>query len=332
MGLAIVLFIGGIIIFAWLYLWSRQRQTLGNQPVMEQVLQDVPSASVHDAVLVSREHGQLIYVNERARNWLGMNGAMPNLEYIARQAQPADSFLDLFTVERQASFQLGQRWVEASSHRIPVGTETRTVVVMRELGAQTANPDALDLSQAITIINRISEIVDASQSVEQVLQIVLAIVNEVVPASAGEICLWDEDENVLVPRGWIGDAGYVLQLAEVGGVYRPGEGITGWIAQHRKPVLSVDRHSANSILPRLADNPYRSFVGVPLTLGERFVGTFELASIEANAFYTTRYGLIAGGEPADRHFDLQCGIVCGPVPAYRKHGRPASSHGAGRRR
>jgi PAS domain S-box-containing protein len=284
MGLAIILFLGGFVIFAWLYLWLRQRQNLGFQPSMEQMLHEVPAFSGDDAVLVSREHGQLVYVNDRARRWLDLNGSHPSLEFVAQLTQPSDSFLELFAREYQTSFQLGPRWVEASSHRIPAGSEVRTVVVMRELGATTANPEALDLAQAITIINKIGEMVNASQSVEQVLQALLTIVSESVPADAGEICLWNANEQVLYPRGWIGDAAYVLKLAEVGGMYRIGEGITGWIAQHRRPVLSVDPASHSAILPRLEDAPYQSFIGVPLMLGERFLGTFELAAHQPGAF------------------------------------------------
>lgn len=284
MGLAIILFLGGFVIFAWLYLWLRQRQNLGFQPAMEQVLHDVPAFSGDDAVLVSREHGQLVYVNDRARRWLDLNGSHPSLEFVAQITKPADSFLELFAREYQTSFQLGPRWVEASSHRIPAGSEFRTVVVMRELGATTANPEALDLAEAMSIINKIGEMVNASQSVEQVLQALLTIVSESVPADAGEICLWNASEQVLYPRGWIGEATYVLKLAEVGGMYRVGEGITGWIAQHRRPVLSVDPTSHSAIPPRLSDAPYQSFVGVPLMLGERFLGTFELAAEQSGAF------------------------------------------------
>ncbi len=284
MGLAIILFLGGIVIFTWLYLWLRQRQNLGQQPAVEQVLHEVPAYSGDDAVLVSREHGQLVYINDRARRWLDLNGSNPNLEFVAQLTEPADSFFELFAREYQTSFQLGKRWVEASSHRIPAGNEMRTVVVMRELGATTSNPEALDLSQAISLVNKIGEMVNASQSVEHVLQTLLSLVNEAVPADAGEICLWDEAGQVLHPRGWIGDATYVLRLAEAGGVYEVGEGITGWIAQHRRPVLSVDPFSRSAILPKLSGSMYSSFIGVPLMLGERFVGTFELAAAEPGAF------------------------------------------------
>ncbi len=284
MGLAFILFIGGAVIFAWIFFWSRQRQRLGYTPGVEQVLQSVPSASGDDAVLVSREHGQVVYANERARHWLNMNGGNPNLEYVAQLAQPSDSFLDLFAKEGQSSFQLGIRWVEASSHRIPTGSEMRTVVVMRELGANTINPEALDLSLAMSIINEIGETVNASLSVEQVLQALLSIVRNAVPADAGEICIWDEQSQVLYPRGWVGDSTYVLSLSEAGGMYRLNEGITGWIAQNRKPILVSDSTSRTAIPPKLTNTPYKGYVGVPLLLGDKFIGTFELSSIEPEHF------------------------------------------------
>ncbi len=284
MELALIFFLGGAVIFAWFYLWSRQREELGHAPGIEEVLSSVPAASTDDALLVSKEHGQLVYVNDLARSWLSMNGESPNLEYAASMVSPADSFLSLFGGEGQASFQVGPRWVEASSHRIPNGPEIRTVVVMRELGAKTQNPQALDLSQAMTVINRIGETVNASMSVEQVLQTLLSIVRSVIPADAGEICLWDESGTRLKPRGYLGDSAYVLLLDENGGTYQPGEGITGWIVQQRKPVLVTDRDSYNAIPPKLKDSPYQSYVGVPLLLGDQLLGTFELAAVARSGF------------------------------------------------
>ena len=287
MVLALILFLGGLVILAWLFLWARQRAHLESEPVLEEMLAEVPAASADDAILVTRAHGQLVYLNDSARRWLNLNGDEPNLEFVARLAQPADSFLELFGREGQASFQLGPRWVEGSSHRIPAGTEVRTVVVLRELGTGGASSaGALDLSQAMAVINRIGEMVNASQSVEQVLQTLLMIVREAVPADAGEVCLWDESARLLRPRGWVGDAAYVLALAEAGGVYREDEGISGWIARQRRPVLVADTSAEAAITPHLPPErtPYRSYVAVPLALGERFVGTFELAAVTPGHF------------------------------------------------
>src|SRR5688572_19730342 len=284
MGLGIILLIGGLVIVLGLWLWSRQRREIGYIPSVEQqVVMSLPLASNDDAVIVSKEHGQLVYVNERARNWLGMNGGDPNLEYIANLAQPAESFLELFAGEGQASFQLGQRWVEASSHTIPNGAETRTVVVMRELTANAAHPDALDLSLAMHVINEIGETVNASMSLQQVLQALLTIVTKALPAHAGEICLWDAPSKSLNPQGWAGDATYLLALSEQGGSYKLGEGITGWIALHRKPALVSNIYDPTAVQPKLKST-YKSFLGVPLMLGDRLIGTFELAHAQVDRF------------------------------------------------
>jgi PAS domain S-box-containing protein len=284
MGLGLILFIGGLLIIAGLYFWLRQREQLGIVPNAEQqAMGNLPLAASDEAVLVSREHGQLIYINERARKMLGLNGGEPNLEYIARQAQPTDSFLDLFAGEGQASFQLGARWVEASSHNIPSAGEVRRVVVLRELSANTSSPDALDLSLAMNTINEIGETVNASMSVQQVHQALLSIVMKVISADAGEICLWDEAKKTLHPEGWVGDSAYLIRLQENGGGYRSGEGITGWIAQHRKPVLVASIYDGSTVQPKIPGY-FKSYVGVPLTLGSRFIGTFELGDARPNRF------------------------------------------------
>jgi PAS domain S-box-containing protein len=284
MLLGIILFTGGLVIILGLFLWARQRQELGYIPTEEQqAVMNLPLASSDDAVLVSKGHGQLVYANERARHWVGMNGGDPNLEFIAQMAQPTDSFLELFAGEGQASFQLGSRWVEASSHTIPSGQETRTVIVMRELSANTSHPEALDLSLAMMTINEMGETINVSMSMEQVYQALLAIVMKAVPAAAGEICIWDGNHRILHPRGWVGTSDYLLALSEFGGSYKIGEGITGWIAQHRKPVLVTNIKDTTAVQPKLSEF-YKSFVGVPLMLGSRFIGTFELGDTKPGRF------------------------------------------------
>ena len=108
MGLALILFAGAVVILIWLYLWSLQRQRLGHIAELEPHA-DGSSGRRRwldngDAVIVATEHGQMIHVNETIRRWLNVEN--PDLEMIARSAQPVDTFLDLFTHEAQASLQL----------------------------------------------------------------------------------------------------------------------------------------------------------------------------------------------------------------------------------
>ena len=144
----------------------------------------------------------------------------------------------------------------------------------------------------LSIIDEIGETVNVSQGVEPVLQTLLTIVRKRIDADAGEITLIDEKANMLIPRGWVGDSAYVLALAEAGGFYRMGEGISGWIAQYRQPLLVTDATAGNSVRPKLSKNIYNSFVGIPLVLGERFLGTFELASSSVGVFDTAKLALL----------------------------------------
>ncbi|PJF25170.1 MAG: hypothetical protein CUN53_14145, partial [Phototrophicales bacterium] len=279
MELFVILFLGGGGVLLWLFLWSRQRGQLGLIP---QALDEQAGAGIRDGVLAVQPGGRLLYANNVLRSWLALEGVELDLETLARQAEPSDAFLGLLIEDGSAAFRLGTRWVEGTSHRVPSGAETRILVVLREIdspSSESVSGGRAQLGGAITIVNEINETINASLGIERVLPALLAIVRKVIPADAGEICLYDAENGVLVPRGWDGDTAYVLALAAQGGCYDVGEGISGWIAMYRRPVLVADSNADAVVRPKLIESPYRSYIAVPLMLGDsRFIGTFELAS------------------------------------------------------
>jgi PAS domain S-box-containing protein len=307
MEVALILFIGGVIIVTWLYNWTRLQQrirvtgsvdTIAGDLLVEDSTELEAQVAAHDssdAVLVARGHGQLMYANNPARAMIGMNGGAPNLEQIARIATPSDTFLELFTEERQAAFRLGQRWVEASSHRIPGPGEIRTLVVMREInGGGNGSGDTLDFSKAMAIINQIGNTIDASIGVEQTLQTLLSIISQSIRFDGGEINLRNPQNGELSPRGWLGDSTYQIMLSERGGCYEAGEGLTGWIAQHRE-ALNIPDIQQIGLSPKVQECPYSSFIGVPLLAGingEVLIGTWELACLEPKAFGRSDFALL----------------------------------------
>ncbi len=285
----------GALLLAGLWVWIRQREEAEADPEaarwLRQANQPADATGESSAVLVSTEHGQLVHLNGLARRWLNLNGGMPTLQDIEQQVQPADNFLSLLTGESESSFQLGSRWVQASSYTVPAVNGQRVVMVMRELegqqtSTQTESGATINISRTMRIINDIGETVEASMGVELALQVLLEILNRALPSDAGEICLWEDRKNFLEQRGWIGDTRYLLTVAASGGGYQPGDGIAGWMAQHDKPVLIGGQDAVNSGR-MMKDNPYTSAIGVPLTLNEAFIGTLTLFS-EEQTHYTSQ--------------------------------------------
>ncbi|MEO0561428.1 MAG: GAF domain-containing protein, partial [Chloroflexota bacterium] len=292
---SLIVILAGAIILLGIGVWTNQRRTLGTKPEIEHDLQmQAARFKTDNAVVVAREHGQLIYINDKVRDWLGVGTGSPSLEYLAQNAQPEDNFRELFIGEARAAFRFGTHWVEGWSNMIPSENEMRVVVTMRELQHQTSLPDDenLDVSRAMLIIEEIGDTVNAGLGVEQSMQTILTILSKNIELDGAEFTMWDPTENALFQRGWVGDAAYALSLALAGGSYPMGEGLTGWVAQNQEPLLVPDINAPDSLAPMLSDNPYNSFVVVPIALGDRFLGTLELTSANPGHFNRAHLSLL----------------------------------------
>src|SRR5512142_1802607 len=134
LGLVLLLIVLGLSVFAGVYLVARWRRD--EQRYTETLPESVVPVNLLDnanAVLVAEGRGHLVFANQTACDWFGLNGGEPNLELMANVAEPPATFLELFGKEGQASFRIGQRRVEATSHYIPRADGSQMVVVMNEL-------------------------------------------------------------------------------------------------------------------------------------------------------------------------------------------------------
>ncbi|MBK8027560.1 MAG: GAF domain-containing protein [Chloroflexi bacterium] len=290
MELALILFAGAAVVLIWIYLWASQRERLDESPPVDTTYSKLPIIGRRDGVFIVDSRGRVVYASDTLRSIL--NTSTLTVEQIARCTDPQDVFFDLLADEGQVTLQINRRWIQAESRRTVEKGETRTIVVMRDLAGAAEGETGYSPQVAFAIIDEIGETVNAAQGVEPVLQALLSIVRKHVKAEAGEITLWDEEGQILRPRGWVGESGYVLALAEAGGFYAQREGISGWIAQYRQPILVADSTADDAIRPKLPNSGYRSFIGIPLMMGERFLGTFELASTVPSAFDTSRLALL----------------------------------------
>jgi PAS domain S-box-containing protein len=98
-----------------------------------------------DAYFLVKPGGVITYSNPTVRDMFGLNGKKANLEVIAEDIQPNESFFALCTREGKARFNLGDRLLEGKSYAIPNNSNEAMLVSFRGLdledlaSARTAN-------------------------------------------------------------------------------------------------------------------------------------------------------------------------------------------------
>ncbi len=287
-GFALVSIVSGLGLMLLVYLAARQR---ADQTALETRLTaptpiPVSLVSIDDAVVVAREGGRVVYVNPTARRWFGLDGTEPDLWLMSQQASPVNTFWELFSAPGRATFRLGDRQVEATSHEIQTETGRQLMVVFHERTAEDLTHQRLDPSRAMVVISDISQTISASLHLSETLNSILASVARIVPYDAGEICLWEPERETLRPLGRAGDPEFLDPLERAGGEYHIDDGYTGWLARYRQPLLIGEVAARTDVQPKFINpnDPFRSYVGVPLHVGDRFIGTLELINRAYNAF------------------------------------------------
>ena len=285
MSVEIILVISGVVMTGWIWAFTAQmlrsqtrQQAAYNKPIVPLNLMDNESG-----VIVAEGRGHLVYVNDLARDWFGLNSGEPNLAILAGRAQPSELFHELFADEGQATFRLGLRRIQATSHFVPTEQGRHMVIVMREL-TRASDEEGEDPTRTLIVIQEISKTITSGLDLSETLSAILNSIAQVMSFDAGEITLWDSDLNGLRPVGSVGDRAYADNVSKAGGVYEVDEGFTGWIARYRQPLLLGNVAMRSDVRPKLESYPYKSYVGMPLTIGDRFIGTLELADYELHAF------------------------------------------------
>ena len=116
------------------------------------------------------------------------------------------------------------------------------------------------------------------------LNTILDRAQQMIPFEEGEICLYVPEENALRVRGWKGQTGSIAWQERK---YPLGQGFTGTVGSTRRSFLSADITQEPSVKPiygKVVTNPVRSYVGVPLVVDDRLVGTMQVVSTQAGQF------------------------------------------------
>ncbi len=129
------------------------------------------------------------------------------------------------------------------------------------------------------VVLRVAGAISTTLELDRLMEQVFTSLREVIPFSEGEITLWSGEGGCLVSRRLFTPEGYIPREMR----YAPGEGYSGWMAVHRRPLWIPDIAAEKAIRPK-GEMPSGSYLAVPLLLGDRLVGTLELSAYQVGAF------------------------------------------------
>ena len=287
MQIGLVLAVIGIVLFGALFLLARLRpaahpnQVQVNEPP---IALDLPVND--DAVLLVQSGGRLLYANDKARRWFGVNQEdVLNLERLAQRTAPSDSFLSLCATAGHTNFTLENNLVEGVSYIVPNGSNSNVLVSLRrpQLTSEGQNGSA---SQALSVFADLGQAINASPNLDNTIRTILENVARLVPADFLEVTLWDPQRERLTPYRLSGlDEGqHTLKIAFQ--TYADTLGYSDYLITERQPLLVADvaelvSQNGNSEIDTV---PFHSYLGIPLLAGDKLVGTLELATQEDKTF------------------------------------------------
>jgi GAF domain-containing protein len=138
-------------------------------------------------------------------------------------------------------------------------------------------------AEEMTVLNQLSRRISASLDLQATLEAIAAAAAELIPCALSEISLWDEETQLLTLRALEAEP---RRACPLGTTYPPGHGYTGWMVRQRRPLLVPDVEARHDIRPHLLSGelPYAAYAGVPLLIGQEFIGILVLVANEAGAF------------------------------------------------
>lgn len=134
----------------------------------------------------------------------------------------------------------------------------------------------------VALLHRISSIVSSELSLDEMLGEIVGLTVQVTGCDACLVYLIERETNEIVLR-----ASQVPHQADLGNIrMKMGEGVTGWVAEHRSVVALPSNASADTRFKRfqaLVEDTYEAFLSVPLLSGGEVIGVINVHHREPHA-------------------------------------------------
>jgi uroporphyrinogen-III synthase len=127
----------------------------------------------------------------------------------------------------------------------------------------------------VSILHRISSIVSSDLSLDEMLGEVVGLTVQATACDACLVYLIDPETHDIILR-----ASQVPHAADLDHLkLKPGEGITGWVAEHKSVVALGSNAAADARFKRfqtLVEDTYEAFLSVPLVSGGEAIGVINV--------------------------------------------------------
>jgi len=127
----------------------------------------------------------------------------------------------------------------------------------------------------VSLLHRVSNIVASERSLDEMLGEIIGLAVQVTECDACLVYLFEKETNEIVLC-----ASQVPHTAEIGNLrMKIGEGVTGWVAEHKSVVVLSENASADKRFKKfrgLVEDTYQSFLSVPLLTGGDLIGVINV--------------------------------------------------------
>jgi FixJ family two-component response regulator len=142
----------------------------------------------------------------------------------------------------------------------------------------------------ISLLNRMASRLSGSDPLHEVLEEVVEFVAAVVRCDSCFVYVLEGD--VLVLRASKNPHPEILDRLQI----RIGQGITGWVAEHREPVVVAEAAYEDlrfKLFNELPEDRFEAFLSVPLVSGGKLVGVLNLQNRAPRPYSKREVGLVA---------------------------------------
>src|SRR5262252_1606645 len=133
----------------------------------------------------------------------------------------------------------------------------------------------MESKSQVELLHQISNIVSSNLSLEKMLKELVGLAVEVTDCDACLVYLVDRNRNEIVLR-----ASQLPHAKEIGHIrLKMGEGITGWVAQHKSVVALASNAAADArfkTFQTLPEDTYDAFLSVPLINNGELIGVINV--------------------------------------------------------